>query len=70
MYFLNIISLVLLIGMSAVGPNLSQMCAYIDTRLATGTGTVDFLTKMGWSQFGSFFQNCMADGNGWVMNEI
>jgi hypothetical protein len=68
MYFLSVIAFILLIVLSILGPTLSQVCAYMDTKLATGAGTNDFFSKMGWSQMGSLTKNCMSDGTGWMMN--
>jgi hypothetical protein len=68
MYFLSVISFILLIALSILGPTLSQVCAYMDTKLATGAGTYDFFSKMGWSKMGNLTLNCMSDGSGWMMN--
>ena len=52
MYFLGPVSFVLLIFMSAAGPNVSQMCGYIDRQLLTGADTVTFFKNMKWDEFG------------------
>ena len=70
MYLLSIISFVMLIFISLIGPNLSQICAYVDTKISTGAGTQDFFNKLGFSELGNLTKNCMSDGNGWMINEI
>jgi hypothetical protein len=70
MYFLSLLSFVLLIFLALLGPNLSQVCSYMETKFATGAGTQDFFAKMGWSQFGQLTSQCMGDGSGWMMNDI
>jgi len=49
MYILSIISFALLISLSIIGPNLSQVCKYIDTKFSTGDGTKDFFMRLGYS---------------------
>lgn len=49
MYFLSIISFVLLIILSIVEPNLSQICVYMQNKFTTGAGTSDFFSKLGYT---------------------
>ena len=70
LFFFGIISFVLMILLAAIAPNLAQVCSYMDTKLATGAGTSDLFNRLGFSTMGSFFQNCMSDGTGWVINDL
>lgn len=70
MYFLSIISFGILIFLSILGPNLSQVCSYMGNKFSTGAGTADFFSKMGWSKIGALTTHCMNDGTGWMMNDI
>ena len=70
LFIVGFISFTLLIILSAIAPNLSQICHYMDSKLATGAGTSTLFTKLGFSQIGDFMSNCMSDGNGWVMDKI
>jgi hypothetical protein len=45
--FLAFISTTLLIIVGALVPNLSQICGYIDGKIATGAGAADLLDKWG-----------------------
>mgnify|MGYP000707647305 CR=1 FL=1 len=70
LFFFGIISFVLMILLAAIAPNLAQVCSYMDTKLATGAGTSDLFNRLGFSTMGSFFQNCMSDGTGWMINDL
>lgn len=70
LFIVGFISFALLIILSAIAPNLSQICGYMDTKLSTGAGTKTLFTRLGFSQIGDFMSNCMSDGNGWVMDKI
>jgi hypothetical protein len=70
LFIVGFFSFALLIIMSAIAPNLSQICLYMDTKLSTGSGTNILFNKLGFSQIADFMANCMADGNGWVMDKI
>lgn len=70
LFIVGFVSFALLIGLSAIAPNLSQICSYMDSKLTTGAATSALFTRLGFSQLGDFMSNCMADGNGWVMDKI
>jgi hypothetical protein len=70
LFIIGFVSFALLIALAAIAPNLSQICSYMDSKLTTGAGTNALFTKLGFSQLGDFMSNCMADGNGWVMDKI
>lgn len=70
MLFLSFISFALLIIVAAMAPNLSQICSYVDTKLASGNTTTTFFSDIGAGQLGNFLSNCMSDGNGWIMDQI
>lgn len=38
--------------LSIVGPNLSQVCAYMDTKFTTGNNTKEFFMKLGFNELG------------------
>lgn len=49
MLVLALFSFFFLITLAALNPNISQICGYLDTKLATGTGTQDLFNKLGYS---------------------
>ena len=70
LFFFGIFSFALMIILAAIAPNLSQTCYYMDSKLTTGNGTSDLFTRLGFGTMGNFFQNCMSDGTGWMINDI
>ena len=70
LFFFAIFSFVLMILLAALAPNLSQMCSYVDTKLSTGNGTQELFNRLGFGTMGNFFQNCMSDGTGWMVNDL
>jgi hypothetical protein len=70
LFILGLISFTLMIVLSALAPNVSQICGYMDTKLSTGAGTTTFFSRLGFANLGDFLSNCMSDGTGWVMDKI
>lgn len=70
LFVLAFLSFPLLIFTAALAPNVSQICGYIDIKLSTGAGTKDFFSRLGFNTMGDFFQNCMSDRTGWMMDQI
>jgi len=70
LFIIGFISFALTIVLSALAPNVSQICHYVDTKLSTGAGTSAFFSRLGFNQLGDFLSNCMADGTGWAMDKI
>lgn len=68
--FLTLIALILLCILSALAPNVGQMCAYTDLKLATSAGASTFFTNLGLSDLGTLLGNCMSDGSGIIMDKI
>jgi hypothetical protein len=70
LFFLTFVALPLTIVLAVAAPSLGQVCAYVDTKLATGAGTRDMFNRLGFSSLGDLYRNCMSDGTGWAMDQV
>lgn len=58
--FMGVITFAITIGLAYIMPNLAQICAYADRKLATSEGTEYLLKNLQFNTTATLYKNCLS----------